>query len=643
MKKLLFLFLLSLASLVGCAQTKPIRHTVAKGETVTQIAQKYSVTTSDIFRLNPDAQAGVKEGTILLIPPAVNAGTKPKKQPASSEGAAVYVVAAGETLYGISRKYEVSVADLEQANPKALTGLKAGDSLVIPRGKAKADKPKAAVKAAAKTTTLHTVVAGETKFGIAKQYGISVAELEAANPEIQNGGLQIGFQLKIIADHAVRPAEEAPKPVVVKEEPKKNDFQEYTVKPKETLYGLARRFDMSQDQLLKLNPELADGVKEGMVLKLPMNIRFSTADKTVSGLAATLRTTERKKLVLLLPFNISKIQGDTLNSVSSRLKTDKFLNMTLDFYSGALMAIDSARTLGLNVDVRILDSQETKNASAVATLIQQENIASADAVIGPFYQANAEKVAELLAKAKVPVISPLSKDTGKPYPNLIQSMTQEEYMRDGTYNYMVSKGNVLAVVDPKKLSIKKYLAENQKQVRPVPFVNGVLSADGIRSMLVKDKKNFVVLETESTLMIKSTINALLPLTAEYDIQLAVTGPNETLDFEEIQVANLVKLRLLYPSLTRDNESADATIFEREYKEKNKIFPNRYAVRGFDVTFDTLLRLSQEKSYLQTLETTVSEQVANKFDYEQKSSGAFVNTGYFILYYDTDMTVRTIDN
>ncbi|HLN96133.1 MAG TPA: LysM peptidoglycan-binding domain-containing protein, partial [Flavobacterium sp.] len=544
-------------------------------------------------------------------------------------------------LYGISRKYEVSVADLEQANPKALTGLKAGDSLVIPRGKVKAEKPKAAVKAATKTTTFHTVVAGETKFGIAKQYGISVAELEAANPEIQNGGLQIGFQLRIVADHAVRPAEEAPKPVVVKEEPKKNDFQEYTVKPKETLYGLARRFDMSQDQLLKLNPELADGVKEGMVLKLPMNIRFSTADKTASGLAATLRTTERKKLVLLLPFNISKIQGDTLNSVSSRLKTDKFLNMTLDFYSGALMAIDSARTLGLNVDVRILDSQETKNASAVASLVQQENIASADAVIGPFYQANAEKAAELLAKAKVPVISPLSKDTGKPYPNLIQSMTQEDYMKDGTYNYMVSKGNVLAVVDPKKLSVKKYLAENQKQVRPVPFVNGVLSADGIRSMLVKDKKNFVVLETESTLMIKSTINALLPLIAEYDIQLAVTGPNETLDFEEIQVANLVKLRLLYPSLTRDNESADATVFEREYKEKNKIFPNRYAVRGFDVTFDTLLRLSQEKSYLQTLETVVSQQVANKFDYEQKSSGAFVNTGYFILYYDTDMTVKTV--
>lgn len=643
MKKLLFLFLLSLASLTGCAQTKSVKHTVTKGETITQIAQKYNVTPADIYRLNPDAQAGVKEGAVLVIPPSVSAG-KQKKEVLSGDTEVVHVVTAGETLYGISKKYDVPVAQLESANPKVSGGLKAGDSLVIPRGDSKSDKGKKAapVKTAAKTQSEHTVVAGETKFGIAKQYGISVAELEAANPEIKNSGLQIGYRLKIVSDHAARPAEEAPKPVMVKEEPKKADFQEYTVKPKETLYGLARRFDMSQDQLLKLNPDLSEGVKEGMVLKLPMNIRFSTAEKTASGLAATLKTADKKKLVLLLPFNISKIQGDTLNSVSSRLKTDKFLNMTLDFYAGALMAIDSAKALGLNIDVRILDSQETKNASGVASLIQQENIASADAVIGPFYQANAEKAAELLAKSKVPVISPLSKEAGKPFPNLIQSMTQEDYMKDGTYNYMVSKGNVIAVVDPKKLSVKKYLSENQKQVRPVPFVNGTLSADGLKSMLVKDRRNFVVLETESTLMIKATINTLLPLIADYDIQLAVTGPNETLDFEEIQVANLVKLKLLYPSLTRDNESADVTVFEREFKEKNKIFPNRYAVRGFDVTFDTMLRLSQSASFMETIETTVSQQVANKFDYEQKSSGAFVNTGYYILYYDADMTVKTVE-
>src|SRR5690606_16520991 len=99
-----------------------------------------------------------------------------------------------------------------------------------------------------------------------------------------------------------------------------------------------------------------------MVLNLPENERISNADKAFADLTKTVNTSNRKKLTLLLPFNISKIQSDTVNSTSSRLKKDKFLNMTLDFYSGALMAIDSAKTLNLNIDVKIFDSQETKNS-----------------------------------------------------------------------------------------------------------------------------------------------------------------------------------------------------------------------------------------------------------------------------------------
>jgi hypothetical protein len=127
------------------------------------------------------------------------------------------------------------------------------------------------------------------------------------------------------------------------------------------------------------------------------------------------------------------------------------------------------------------------------------------------------------------------------------------------------------------------------------------------------------------------------------VQLVITGQNDTLDYEEILVSNLAKLKLMYPSLIRDNDTPEALVFEKNYKEKNKVFPNRYATRGFDVTFDTLLRLSQEKSFAETLETVATEQVDNKFDYEKKSSGAFVNTGFYILYYDTDLSIKQANN
>ncbi len=99
--------------------------------------------------------------------------------------------------------------------------------------------------------------------------------------------------------------------------------------------------------------------------------------------------TDRKKVVLLLPFNLAKMQNDT-TSTGDRIKNDKFLNMTLDFYSGAMMAIDSAKTLILPIDVSIYDFRRTKTSSNVSGLIAQNKLQNANAVIGPFYQTNAE-------------------------------------------------------------------------------------------------------------------------------------------------------------------------------------------------------------------------------------------------------------
>ncbi|MEG2100175.1 MAG: peptidoglycan-binding protein, partial [Flavobacterium sp.] len=83
-----------------------------------------------------------------------------------------------------------------------------------------------------------------------------------------------------------------------------------------------------------------------------------------------------------------------------------------DFYSGAMMAIDSAKVLKLPIDVSIYDSQETKTTSNISSLIPK--LQDADAVVGPFYQNNAESTANTLRLYNVPVISPLSKDAANP-------------------------------------------------------------------------------------------------------------------------------------------------------------------------------------------------------------------------------------
>ena len=69
-----------------------------------------------------------------------------------------------------------------------------------------------------------------------------------------------------------------------------------------------------------------------------------------------------------------------------------------------------------------------------------------------------------------------------------------------------------------------------------------------------------------------------------------------------------------------------------------MLPNQYAIRGFDITFDTILRMFQEKPFEEITQKTVSEQVESKFDYEVNELGGFYNKGIYILQYNSDLTI-----
>ena len=349
----------------------------------------------------------------------------------------------------------------------------------------------------------------------------------------------------------------------------------------------------------------------------------------------------RKKMAILLPFNLPLIESDTINSLTSRLKKDKFLNLMLDFYAGALMAIDSAKTLEIPVDISIFDSQETKTSSVVLNLILENELQDFDAIIGPFYQNYIDKTADFLMGQKAAILSPLSKDTGNTFPNLYKTIPSSETLKKAMFDFMISKkGNIIAVVDKKRESVRQYIQNQYKQVRFAALnENGSLSVDNLKSLFVKGKTNYVILETTNTGMIKWTMNTMVNAMTNYKMQLVILEPNETLDTDEINFANLTKLNLMYPSITRENDSYEAQIFEKEYRKINKVLPNLYATRGFDLTFDTLLRLSQEKSYSETVAAVATEQVDNRFEYYKTESGGGTNKGVYILYYDTDLKIK----
>ncbi|KRD58902.1 peptidoglycan-binding protein [Flavobacterium sp. Root935] len=669
------------------SQEKVVKYKVSSGETINQIAQKFKVTPFDIYQLNPDARTGLTPNSVLLIPTKTGEAKKEvseTKAPAASGKEVIHEVQPKETFYSIEKKYGISDEALKAANPfLEKTGVQIGQKLVIP---AKGSAPKTAARPAkekgSEKYVYHDVQPKETKFGIAKQYNMTVEELEKRNPDIV-ASLPVGYRLTIkgkapkteTASVETAKSVESKKPAETSK--KAVTYMEYQVKPKETFYSLGRVFHLTQDELVALNPSLSEGVKEGMVLKVPAGYvapapiiaaqvpvektADSAIDKPIESTGGGIKiidkvkssenanpeivelskkrgANERKKVVLLLPFNLAKVQSDT-SGTANRIKNDKFLNMTLDFYSGAMMAIDSAKTLKLPIDVAIYDSQETKTTSNVPSLISK--LQDADAVIGPFYQNNAESTANTLRLYNVPVISPLSKDSANPIENLYQSIPSNDVIKNAVFDYMRSKnGNIVAVVDKKKESVVNYIKQNQKGVAFASLTEtGGLDVANLKSLLIPNRMNYVVMETANTAMIKTTIKALIDSQKTCQVQLVILEPNSTLDTDEISFDNLVKLKLMYPSVTRESDEQAVLIYEKQYRLKNKINPTTYATRGFDVTFDTMMRLVQGKTFQETADLMTTQQVDNKFQYYRKEDGGHANKGVYILYYDSDLTLK----
>src|SRR6476620_1887456 len=135
-KRGLISFLVTLLFCCNVFAQESIKHTVMKGDTITQIAQRYRVTPFDIYSLIPTAEAGIKENDVLNIPSHGKDASAPK--PATSQQTvprpATHTAKAKETLFSIARQYNVTVEDLRNANPILSGGLKIGQVIKIPGG-----------------------------------------------------------------------------------------------------------------------------------------------------------------------------------------------------------------------------------------------------------------------------------------------------------------------------------------------------------------------------------------------------------------------------------------------------------------------------------------------------------------------------
>ena len=184
----------------------------------------------------------------------------------------VHTVQPGETLYGLSKAYEVGEKVILQHNPAAAQGLRAGESIKIPFV-SDVPQPKSERKLR-KTFDIHTVTQGETLYGISRKYEIPIQTVIEDNPNLDPVHLRLGERILIrkkeigSEDEAgTREQWEAYRNSLnsVAEE----GFAYHIVKPGETFYSLSRRFGITEDRLGTLNGGLKPAdLKAGAIIKV---------------------------------------------------------------------------------------------------------------------------------------------------------------------------------------------------------------------------------------------------------------------------------------------------------------------------------------------------------------------------------------
>lgn len=189
------------------------KYIVLQGDTLYGISKQFGVSVNDIKLVNNLNSDNIVVGDILLIP--------------KTGEFIIYVVKKGDTLYSIANRFDTSVSDLVKYNNLNNINLSIGQQLKIPV--IEIDN--------IDNYFLYTVKVGDTLYSIAKKNNISVDLLKEYN-NLSSNLLSVSQQLKI--------------PISNKTE-EEGDYLIYIVKKGDSLYSIAKKFGMSVNDLITLN------------------------------------------------------------------------------------------------------------------------------------------------------------------------------------------------------------------------------------------------------------------------------------------------------------------------------------------------------------------------------------------------------
>lgn len=308
---------------------KCYQYTIQEGQTLKDLETIFGTTTEELLDLNAGLERGPVPGQLVHV--AVKRGNK------------YHVVQSKETLYALSRIYEVSVDSLMAWNPVAQNGINVGQKILIKN---------------------------------------AVLAFDPAAPAAINQPSTPVFAHKL-TDTLIK----------------------YTVLESETLYSVSKRFMISTDSLMKINALTTSKVRPGQQLLIPIKQERTTPvqvpvvpsplPKTTSNFQFPVTKQARYRIAVFLPFQLDSTAGQNRFVAAA----------ALDYYMGMKLALDSLRLQGLQAEVLVYDEQ--MKPSALTALLQGDELQDIDLIFSPLQEKQAALVASFAKERQIPMVFPV--------------------------------------------------------------------------------------------------------------------------------------------------------------------------------------------------------------------------------------------
>lgn len=530
-----------------------------------------------------------------------------------------YTVQKSEGLYRISKNFNVSQEELVRLNPKLQTeGLKLGQVILVP---VKEEQPAAADSSMVK----HVIEPKETLYAISKRYGVSVAELQAANPEVSKN-MPIGATLLIPA----RAAEGAtlPVPQTQAEAPKMDAPQPQSEAPKvETPKAEAEA------------PTIEAPKAEEPVLPTP---KLQADSLTAVQQVATDSMVEHP---LLLPYDSSIISALPLRIAYllpfqvEAAKRDGQMDRFIDFYEGALLAIYEAQACGQHFEIFTYDVQ--KSDIAIQKVLKKGEMQNLDAIIGPAYPAQVSHAALFAKQNRIPCIIPFTnKVSGLEHnPYLMQFNPSAQKEAEAAVRLLSAHKDSLQLVfvDPQASEVSPFVSTLREKALAAGFTTADIALqtiinDSLTTILKQDKKNILVFNSDKYVSVNAVMSKVVNQKKGHSLALfgRYSWQHEKCPIE-----------MVYVSIFHEPNTAHMASYEALYKQYfghalSSLQP-RYDLLGYDLTKAVIrhLLLSQQAVSDQDKQHVFAEEhigLQSDIHYERVSEeGGLENMGIKLIW------------